>query len=214
MQSGTCAAPSPSAAGQASAGTRAFTAPACAAPCCACLRRASTECCRRAIIASLALSIDAARSKHFRLGWLGRALWWSPWAAAPQGIGDGGWHVRAASPPLPSCCVQVAYSTEVCALLDLDPAECERPEFALVFGGAAPLPGGYERRRTWDPRGQGSGRATAAQVCQLGGRQREGQRAVAVDTNAAMSARVGTRHAARACVMRGSSHSDHWGARR
>jgi hypothetical protein len=30
---------------------------------------------------------------------------------------------------------------QVCELLDLDPAECERPEFALVMAGAAPLPG-------------------------------------------------------------------------
>lgn len=35
----------------------------------------------------------------------------------------------------------VAYSNEVAALLDLDRAECERPEFALVMSGGAPLPG-------------------------------------------------------------------------
>lgn len=35
----------------------------------------------------------------------------------------------------------VAYSKEVCELIDLDPAECERPEFPLVMSGSAPLPG-------------------------------------------------------------------------
>jgi uncharacterized protein YdiU (UPF0061 family) len=35
----------------------------------------------------------------------------------------------------------VAYSRDVAALLDLDPAECERAEFPLIFSGAAPLPG-------------------------------------------------------------------------
>jgi len=35
----------------------------------------------------------------------------------------------------------VAYSREVCELLDLDPAECERPEFPLIMSGSAPLPG-------------------------------------------------------------------------
>lgn len=36
----------------------------------------------------------------------------------------------------------VAYSKDVCKLLGLDPSEGERPEFALIFSGAAPLPGG------------------------------------------------------------------------
>ncbi|KAI8475947.1 MAG: hypothetical protein J3K34DRAFT_453224 [Monoraphidium minutum] len=35
----------------------------------------------------------------------------------------------------------VAYSREVAELLDLDSTECERPEFALLMAGAAPLPG-------------------------------------------------------------------------
>ncbi|GAX80282.1 hypothetical protein CEUSTIGMA_g7720.t1 [Chlamydomonas eustigma] len=36
----------------------------------------------------------------------------------------------------------VTFSEEVCSqLLGLDPVEASRPEFALVFGGAAPLPG-------------------------------------------------------------------------
>ncbi|WIA41728.1 hypothetical protein OEZ86_009071 [Tetradesmus obliquus] len=35
----------------------------------------------------------------------------------------------------------VAYSRDVAGLLDVDPAECERPEFAMVMSGAAPLPG-------------------------------------------------------------------------
>lgn len=35
----------------------------------------------------------------------------------------------------------VAYSREVCALLELDPAECERPEFPLFFSGQSTLPG-------------------------------------------------------------------------
>eukprot|EP00879_Flechtneria_rotunda_P013375 GHRR01013965.1.p1 GENE.GHRR01013965.1~~GHRR01013965.1.p1 ORF type:complete len:250 (+),score=55.34 GHRR01013965.1:94-843(+) len=35
----------------------------------------------------------------------------------------------------------VAYSKEVAELLDLDPSECERPEFALVMSGSAPLLG-------------------------------------------------------------------------
>lgn len=35
----------------------------------------------------------------------------------------------------------MAYSPEVCDLIDLDPKECERPEFALIMAGAAPLPG-------------------------------------------------------------------------
>lgn len=33
-------------------------------------------------------------------------------------------------------------AAQVCALLDLDPLEAERPEFALIMAGAAPLPGG------------------------------------------------------------------------
>lgn len=32
-------------------------------------------------------------------------------------------------------CLQVA------AFLDLDPSECERPEFAMILAGAAPFPG-------------------------------------------------------------------------
>lgn len=36
----------------------------------------------------------------------------------------------------------VAFSTDVCQLLGLDPAECERPEFPLIFSGSAPLPNG------------------------------------------------------------------------
>jgi hypothetical protein len=36
----------------------------------------------------------------------------------------------------------IAYSREVCELIGLDPSECERPEFALIFSGcAAFLPG-------------------------------------------------------------------------
>lgn len=35
----------------------------------------------------------------------------------------------------------VAFSKEVCEALGLDPAECHRPEFALLMAGAAPLPG-------------------------------------------------------------------------
>lgn len=35
----------------------------------------------------------------------------------------------------------MAYSDEVCKLLDLDPTECERPEFPIVMSGQAPLPG-------------------------------------------------------------------------
>jgi uncharacterized protein YdiU (UPF0061 family) len=35
----------------------------------------------------------------------------------------------------------VAYSAEAAALVGLAPAECERPEFAMVFSGNAPLPG-------------------------------------------------------------------------
>ena len=35
----------------------------------------------------------------------------------------------------------VAHSPEVAALIGLDPGECERPEFAAVFAGNAPLPG-------------------------------------------------------------------------
>lgn len=33
------------------------------------------------------------------------------------------------------------YSPEVASLLNLDASECERPEFAMVFSGQAPLPG-------------------------------------------------------------------------
>jgi hypothetical protein len=36
----------------------------------------------------------------------------------------------------------VTFSPEVCELLSLDPSECQRPEFAMIFSGAAPLPGG------------------------------------------------------------------------
>jgi hypothetical protein len=35
----------------------------------------------------------------------------------------------------------VAASPEVAALIGLDPAECDRPEFAMLFAGNAPLPG-------------------------------------------------------------------------
>ncbi len=35
----------------------------------------------------------------------------------------------------------VAASADAARLLDLDPSELERPEFALVMAGAAPLPG-------------------------------------------------------------------------
>ncbi|KAG2451971.1 hypothetical protein HYH02_003744 [Chlamydomonas schloesseri] len=35
----------------------------------------------------------------------------------------------------------ISYSAQVARLLGLDPSECERPEFALVMSGAAPLPG-------------------------------------------------------------------------
>ncbi|PNW71311.1 hypothetical protein CHLRE_16g648900v5 [Chlamydomonas reinhardtii] len=35
----------------------------------------------------------------------------------------------------------ITYSAKVARLLGLDPTECERPEFALVMSGAAPLPG-------------------------------------------------------------------------
>ncbi|KAG2441588.1 hypothetical protein HXX76_003209 [Chlamydomonas incerta] len=35
----------------------------------------------------------------------------------------------------------ISYSAQVARLLGLDPTECERPEFALVMSGAAPLPG-------------------------------------------------------------------------
>jgi uncharacterized protein YdiU (UPF0061 family) len=37
--------------------------------------------------------------------------------------------------------VTVAYSRDVAALLDLDPSECERPEFPMIMSGQAPLPG-------------------------------------------------------------------------
>ncbi|KAF8058303.1 selO [Scenedesmus sp. PABB004] len=43
----------------------------------------------------------------------------------------------------------VAYSAAVAALLGLDPAECERPEFALVMSGAAPLPGSEPYAQTY-----------------------------------------------------------------
>lgn len=36
----------------------------------------------------------------------------------------------------------VAYSANVAHMIGLDPAECERPEFAAVFSGNAPLPNG------------------------------------------------------------------------
>lgn len=36
----------------------------------------------------------------------------------------------------------VAYSKEACDLLSLNPEECERPEFPLIFSGNAPLPEG------------------------------------------------------------------------
>lgn len=35
----------------------------------------------------------------------------------------------------------VAFSPETAQLLDLDPAEAEQPEFALIMAGAASLPG-------------------------------------------------------------------------
>ncbi|CAL8469913.1 g9455 [Coccomyxa elongata] len=38
--------------------------------------------------------------------------------------------------------VTVAYSGDVARMIGLDPAECDRPEFAAVFSGNAPLPGG------------------------------------------------------------------------
>lgn len=36
----------------------------------------------------------------------------------------------------------MAYSASVAHMIGLDPAECERPEFAAVFSGNAPLPHG------------------------------------------------------------------------
>lgn len=36
----------------------------------------------------------------------------------------------------------VVFSADVARMVGLDPAECERPEFAAVFSGNAPLPGG------------------------------------------------------------------------
>ena len=36
----------------------------------------------------------------------------------------------------------IAHSSDVCALIGLDPAEAERPEFALIFSGSMALPGG------------------------------------------------------------------------
>ena len=36
----------------------------------------------------------------------------------------------------------IAASPEVCSMLGLDVAEAERPEFAMIFSGNAPLPGG------------------------------------------------------------------------
>ncbi|KAK9915711.1 hypothetical protein WJX75_003009 [Coccomyxa subellipsoidea] len=38
--------------------------------------------------------------------------------------------------------VTVAYSGDVARMIGLDPAECERPEFAATFSGNAPVPGG------------------------------------------------------------------------
>lgn len=35
----------------------------------------------------------------------------------------------------------IAYSKDVAAMIGLDPADCERPEFAMIFSGNAPLPG-------------------------------------------------------------------------
>lgn len=37
--------------------------------------------------------------------------------------------------------IAVAYSREVTESLDLDVSQCERPEFALIMSGAAPVPG-------------------------------------------------------------------------
>ena len=36
----------------------------------------------------------------------------------------------------------MAYSPAVARMIGLDPAECERPEFAAVMSGNAPLPNG------------------------------------------------------------------------
>lgn len=36
----------------------------------------------------------------------------------------------------------VAASSEVAELIGLDPSEFQRPEFAMIFSGNAPLPGG------------------------------------------------------------------------
>jgi uncharacterized protein YdiU (UPF0061 family) len=44
--------------------------------------------------------------------------------------------------PTDSLPVTVAYSAEVAQMVGLDPAECERPEFAAIFSGNAPLPQG------------------------------------------------------------------------
>lgn len=38
--------------------------------------------------------------------------------------------------------VTVLYSGDVARLIGLDPAECERQEFAAIFSGNAPLPNG------------------------------------------------------------------------
>lgn len=44
--------------------------------------------------------------------------------------------------PTNSDTVTVAFSGDVARMIGLDPAECDRPEFAAVFSGNAPLPGG------------------------------------------------------------------------
>jgi uncharacterized protein YdiU (UPF0061 family) len=36
----------------------------------------------------------------------------------------------------------MAYSADVARMIGLDPAECERPEFAAAMSGNAPLPNG------------------------------------------------------------------------
>jgi hypothetical protein len=45
----------------------------------------------------------------------------------------------------------IVYSRDVCELLNLDPDECNTPEFALIMAGAAPFPHGrsYAQVRTF-----------------------------------------------------------------
>lgn len=61
----------------------------------------------------------------------------------------GALHTATEPTPVNSAPGLVHFSKEVCELIGLDPQEVTRPEFPLIFGGCAPLPGGKSYAQVW-----------------------------------------------------------------